>query len=149
MAVYTGDSQVPRSQNRWRQVMSWFGIPFCGYSCESGGSPAQLGWGVEVKKVKRMIQDFSSISVLVFLHILMVYSDPWEKGFLFTFVRRWVGPAPRVRWMVLRSNWNPNRSTKWKVTTLTIPETNSLPLKKGIPKRKVVFQPSFFSGFCC
>ena len=30
---------------------------------------------------------------------------------------------------------------------LTLPETNSSPLKIGIPNRKVVFQPSMFTGY--
>ena len=29
----------------------------------------------------------------------------------------------------------------------TLPETNSLPLKIGLPNRKVVFQPSIFRGY--
>ena len=31
--------------------------------------------------------------------------------------------------------------------TFTLPETNSSPLKIGLPKRKVVFQPSIFRGY--
>ena len=30
---------------------------------------------------------------------------------------------------------------------VTLPETNSSPLKIGIPNRKVVFQPSIFRGY--
>ena len=29
----------------------------------------------------------------------------------------------------------------------TLPETNGLPLKIGLPNRKVVFQPSIFRGY--
>ena len=32
---------------------------------------------------------------------------------------------------------------------ITLPETNSSPVKLGHPKRKFIFQSSIFRGFCC
>ena len=34
----------------------------------------------------------------------------------------------------------------WQVRTVTLPKTNSSPLKIGLPKRKFIFQPSIFRG---
>ena len=43
-------------------------------------------------------------------------------------------------------DWDP-RLFRISSIMITLPKTNSLPLKMGLPKRKLVFQPSIFRGY--
>ena len=54
-----------------------------------------------------------------------------------------------LRWVFLEKRFfHMERSTRlWGAGKITLPETNSSPLKIGLPNRKVVFQPSIFRGY--
>ncbi len=54
----------------------------------------------------------------------------------------WVVQELKLVWLVcMQKNSKPQKSH------ITLPETNSSPLKIGLPNRNVVFQPSIFRGY--
>ena len=64
--------------------------------------------------------------------------------------------ASRVERLVPTSLFHQKSLNIWSTTGFkkcpswekdTLPKTNSLPLKRGLPNRKVVFQPSIFTGY--
>ena len=48
---------------------------------------------------------------------------------------------------VAATNTTPGGRCCWSKPSVTLPETNSSPLKIGHPKRKLLFQPSIFRGY--
>ena len=76
-----------------------------------------------------------TILYLVFwAHLVYIFKKSLESGFQFTST---VGKTRDLGDLVLI------------FIIVTLPETNRLPLKRGHPERKLVFQPSIFRCFCC
>ncbi len=76
----------------------------------------------------------------------------WHHRLLFwaTVFHTW-SISPRIQTTNLQTyvnKWDLLGRMSWCLyTNITLPKTNSLPLKMSLPKRKVVFQPPIFRGY--